>query len=126
MLEPQFSSMVEGIVKAVAMLRTTFKKQPKEIILTGRLSRIDRLFGDLEKVLSEKFSVTVRHPTHGFAKEAKGVAQGTALLANGIAGGKYVDLVESMKIKEAKGTVLDYIFFPRFDKRIVLKNLRMR
>lgn len=119
-----WQSMVEGIVKAISMLWITFKKQPGEIILTGRLSRVERLRGDLEKVLSEKFNVKVRRPRHSFAKEAKDVAQGTALLANGIAGGKYADLVEVMKIKESKGTVLDYIFFPEFDKGLVLKNLR--
>lgn len=117
-------SMMEGIVKAVAMLQTSFKKQPKEIILTGRLSRAKGLCADLKKVLSEKFNVPVRRPVYDFAKKAKDVAQGTALLANGIAGGKYRKLVEVMKIEEAKGTVLDYIFFPNFDKRSVLEKLR--
>ena len=119
-----WQSMTEGIVKAVAILRTSFKKQPREIILTGRLSRVERLRKDLEKVLSEKFGVSVRRPVHSFAKEAKDVAQGTTLLANGIAGGKYHELVEVMKIKETKGIVLDYIFFPDFDKKAVLEKLR--
>jgi predicted butyrate kinase (DUF1464 family) len=119
-----WQSMTEGIVKAVAILRTSFNKQPREIILTGRLSRVKRLREDLEKVLSEKFSVSVRRPLHNFAKEAKDVAQGTTLLANGIAGGRYRELMEVMRIKETKGTVLDYIFFPDFDKKAVLEKLR--
>ncbi|MFB0567400.1 MAG: DUF1464 family protein [Candidatus Bathyarchaeia archaeon] len=119
-----WQSMLEGIVKAVAMLRTSFKKQLREIILTGRLSRVERLRKDLEKVLSEKFDASVRQPVHSFAKEAKDVAQGTTLIANGIAGGKYSELVDVMKIKDVKGTVLDYIFFPDFDKKAVIEKLR--
>jgi len=119
-----WQSMTEGIIKAIAILSTSFKKQPREIIVTGRLSRVERLRRDLEKILSEKFSISVRRPLHVFAKEAKDVAHGTTLVANGIAGGKYSELVEVMKIKEAKGTVLDYIFFQDFDKKVVIENLR--
>jgi len=119
-----WQSMIEGIVKAVAILQTSFKNKPREIILTGRLSRIERLRRDLEKVLGEKFGVSVRRPIHSFTKEAKDVAQGTTLIANGIAGGKYSDLVRVMRIKNAQGTVLDYIFFPDFDKKTIIEKLR--
>jgi len=119
-----WQSLTEGIVKAVAMLQTSFKKQPREIILTGRLSRVKKLHTDVEKVLSEKFGVSAHPPVHNFCKEAKDVAQGTTLIANGIAGSKYRELVEVMKIKETKGTVLDYIFFPDFDKKAVVERLR--
>jgi len=119
-----WQSMVEGIVKAVAILWTSFEREPKEIILTGRLSRVNSLCKDLEKKLSEKFDVLVRRPVHSFAKKAKDVAQGTTLIANGIAGGKYRELVDVMKIREAKGTVLDYIFFPDFDKKLIIEKLR--
>jgi len=119
-----WQSMVEGIVKAVATLRTSFRKEPKEIILTGRVSRAEKLRTSLEEVLGEKFDVPVRRPIHNFTKEAKDVAQGTTLIANGIGGGKYQELVNVMKIKDAKGTVLDYIFFPDFDKKAVLGKLR--
>jgi len=119
-----WESIVEGIIKAVAMLLTAFSKPPREIILTGRLSRVNILRHNLEKVLSEKFGINTRRPKHVFTKNAKDVAQGTALLANGIAGGKYVDLVETMKIREAKGTVLDHIYFPGFDKKRILENIR--
>lgn len=119
-----WQSMTEGIVKAIAILRTSFKKQPREIIVAGRLSRVERLRKDLEKILSEKFGIPVRRPLHIFAKEAKDVAHGTTLIANGIAGGKYNELVEVMKIRDVRGTVLDYIFFQDFDKKVVIENLR--
>jgi predicted butyrate kinase (DUF1464 family) len=38
--------------------------------------------------------------------------------------GKYADLVKTMKIKETEGTILDYIFFPDFNKEAVIKKLR--
>jgi len=119
-----WKSMTEGIIKATALLRTSFKKQPREIIVTGRLSRVEELRRDLEKILSDKLGVSVRRPLHVFAKDAKDVAHGASLIANGIAGGKYSELVEDMKIKDAKGTVLDYIFFQDFDKKTVIENLR--
>jgi predicted butyrate kinase (DUF1464 family) len=118
------ASMVEGIVKAVAMLLTVFNKQPREIILTGRLSRVNVLQRCLEKVLGEKFGIATRRTKHNFAKKSKEAAQGAALLANGIFGGKYADLAETLRVKEAKGTVLDYIYFKRFNKKQVLERLR--
>lgn len=118
------ASMVEGIVKAVAMLLTVFNKPPREIILSGRLSRVNVLQRYLENVLVEKFGIATRPTKHNFAKRTKEAAQGAALLANGIFGGKYANLAETMKVKEAKGTVLDYIYFKRFNKKRALEKLR--
>lgn len=119
-----WKSMTEGIIKAIALLLTSFEKKPREIILTGRLSRVAELRRDLEKILTEKSGISVRRPLHVFAKKAKDVSHGASLIANGIAGGKYSELVEVMKIKEAKGTVLDYVFLQDFDKRAIIENLR--
>uniref|UniRef100_A0A7C3RBY5 DUF1464 domain-containing protein n=1 Tax=Archaeoglobus fulgidus TaxID=2234 RepID=A0A7C3RBY5_ARCFL len=44
----------------------------------------------------------------GFGK-GKQSAQGAAIIANAIAGGEYKEIVDYMRILEAKGTVLDYI-----------------
>lgn len=118
-----WNAMVDGIVKAVSMAMTSFEKRPREIILTGRISRIKGLYGKLEKELGDKFNLPIRRPT-SFTKAAKDVAQGSALIANGIADGKYRGLVEVMKIKEAKGTVLDYIHLSGFSINDTLKLLR--
>ena len=98
-----WKSMVEGIIKAISMLQTSFERNPREIIITGRLSRVERLYEDLEATLSKKFSFSVRRPLHIFTNVAKDAAQGTALIANGIEGGKYSDLVDVMGIRETKG-----------------------
>ena len=42
----------------------------------------------------------------GFAKQS---AEGAAIIANGLAGGRFKKIVDWLKIWEAKGTVLDYI-----------------
>lgn len=119
-----WESLKEGIVKAVAILWTSFKKQPKEIILTGRLSRNKKLYDDLKQTLNERFRIVTRNPKHRFTKDSKDVAQGAALLSNGIARGKYSDLLKQMRIKETKGTVLDYVLYPEVSGRDILKKLR--
>ncbi|MGC8961472.1 MAG: DUF1464 family protein, partial [Candidatus Bathyarchaeia archaeon] len=116
--------LMEGVVKAVAMLWQSFDKGPREIILTGRLSREGRLRRNLEELLHEKFKVNVRRPLHNFAVEAKEAAQGAALMADGIVGGEYEELVNVMRIKEASGTVLDYIFLPDLNKGSIIEGLR--
>ena len=44
------------------------------------------------------------------ASVAKQAAQGAALLADGLAGGKSAALVDAMGIREARGTVLDHLY----------------
>jgi predicted butyrate kinase (DUF1464 family) len=45
----------------------------------------------------------------GFAAVAKQGAQGAALLADGLAGGTQQPLVERLRIRQARGTVLDHL-----------------
>jgi predicted butyrate kinase (DUF1464 family) len=46
----------------------------------------------------------------GFADVARQAAQGAALIADGLAGGKSAALVETLGIREARGTVLDHLY----------------
>jgi predicted butyrate kinase (DUF1464 family) len=45
----------------------------------------------------------------GFAPVSKQAAQGAALVADGLAGGRAARLVEVLGIREASGTVLDHL-----------------
>jgi predicted butyrate kinase (DUF1464 family) len=45
----------------------------------------------------------------GFAKVSKQGAQGAALIADGLAGGGERPLVEALRLREARGSVLDYL-----------------
>jgi predicted butyrate kinase (DUF1464 family) len=118
-----WSSMLEGIVKAVSMGMSVLSKNPLEVILTGRLSRLQPIFDGLKTELSRKLKVQVRSPKR-FTSKAKDVVQGAAIIANGIEGGEYAPLVDIMKIKEAKGTVLDYIYFPDWNVSDVVNKLK--
>lgn len=69
-------------------------------------------------VLSGRFAPEVLRRLRGEEKEVKLLggfgrgkqsAQGAAIIANAIAGGEYREIVDYMRILEAKGTLLDYI-----------------
>jgi predicted butyrate kinase (DUF1464 family) len=45
----------------------------------------------------------------GFAAQAKQGAQGAALVADGLSGGRNAALVDRLRIREARGTVLDHL-----------------
>ncbi|GBC69657.1 hypothetical protein HRbin01_01359 [archaeon HR01] len=115
---------LEGVVKAVAMLLAVMDERPREIILTGRLSRIPELRADVEEFLRRRTGLPARRPANVFTRKAKDVAMGAALIANGLAGGKYSELVDVMAIKKSEGTVLDHIRVRDFERDRVLKGLR--
>ena len=49
------------------------------------------------------------------AATTKETAQGYAMVADGLAGGTFKELIAWMKINEAHGTAMDYISHPKFD-----------
>ena len=97
--------LVEGVAKFVAA-ELTLVPGAREIILSGRQCREPLLLQDLEERL--RLLAPVRRVT-SLAAEAKEAAQGAALLAAGLVGGETAPLVENLRIREAAGTVLDYI-----------------
>lgn len=99
--------LIEGAMRDVLMLLTSIKK-PREILISGRLSRIPKLTQELSDRL--KWIAPVRR-VEGISKEVKEAAQGAAIVANGLAGGRYKELTDNMKLREARGTVLDYLSF---------------
>ena len=98
---------VEGAMKAVRQLRQS-APSAREVLLSGRHGSdpeiVRRLTGDLADVGS------VRRLT-GFATEAKQGAQGAALVADGLAGGRHAGLLDRLRLREASGTVLDHLVF---------------
>ncbi|MGB9659716.1 MAG: DUF1464 family protein [Nitrososphaerales archaeon] len=101
-----WEAFMEGIEKGVAQMRISVK-WPREILLSGRLCKVKTIHDELSKRLSALGKV---RRIDGFAKVAKEAAQGAALIADGLAGGQNKKLVDFMKIKDAKGTVLDHIY----------------
>nr|MDO8100519.1 DUF1464 family protein [Candidatus Njordarchaeota archaeon] len=118
-----WSSMLEGLVKAVAMGLAILKEKPMEVVLTGRLSRVKTIFDRVKGEIARRFGLQVCSPRR-FTKKAKDAAQGAAIIANGIEGGCYKLLVDRVKIKESRGTVLDYIHLPEFKVADTIKGFK--
>ena len=106
-----FTSMMESIEHHVRGMLASVK-DPYEIILSGRLSRIPKIYDDLRKRLSDVAPIVRIRGLDG-AKLSKEAAQGYAILGEGIVGGYFKDLVEIMEIMMAKGTTLSWVYHPR-------------
>jgi len=96
---------LEGAAKAVHVLRSS-APAADEVLVSGRAAAdadlLDRLAGMLTGV------ATVR-PLAGFAAAAKQGAQGAALIADGLVGGRCAALVRHLRIREASGSALDHL-----------------
>jgi predicted butyrate kinase (DUF1464 family) len=97
---------VEGAVRAVRTLRTA-APSADAVLLSGRHAGDPELRQRLGEGLSDIGEV---RGLAGFAVRAKQGAQGAALVADGLAGGRHHGLVERLRIREAKGTVLDHLY----------------
>ena len=60
----------------------------------------------------------------GFATRVKEAAQGAALIADGLAGGAHRDVVEAMRLRQSRGSVLDHLHVAGADE--VRRRLRAR
>ncbi len=103
------NAYIESAVKDV--LQMTVSVKPQELLVSGRISRADGIFDELKK----RLELPVRRLEGFSVKNVKEAAQGAALIANGLAGGKYSEIIDVMNIREAKGTSLDYILLPEID-----------
>ena len=100
------------IKKDVAALLPSVK--PKEIIFSGRFTRIPEFNADLTVELSGFFAETGLKSgisiLQGKAAVTKQAAEGAAVFANGLAGGKYKQLIDTMRLKESEGTVFSNLY----------------
>jgi len=113
--EEPFSTALEAMFESLeknvrAML--TVQRNPKEIIVSGRLTRISEIRKIIEERLGDIAPVIKLKGLEG-AKISKEAAQGYAAIAEGLAGGFFKELVEKTGITKAKGTVMDWIYHPR-------------
>ena len=91
-------ALQEGAAKA-ALALTVSAPAPREILVTGRLAS-----GVLQGLGARLAHVApVRMATVGAA------AQGAAVLADGLAGGRYAPLVERLGVRDASGSALDHL-----------------
>ncbi len=103
--------MLESVVKDVASLLPSVK--PKEIMLSGRFSSIPEFYAMVENRLTDFFreigSKIDVVKIQANARVAKGAAEGAAIIANGIAHGRYESIVNVMKIRESTGGIFDHV-----------------
>jgi len=92
-------ALEEGAAKA-ALALTVSAPAPREIIVAGRMAHVP---GVLD-ALGERLAVVA--PVRLVAKAA---AHGAAVLADGLAGGRYTALVERLGLRDASGTALDHL-----------------
>jgi predicted butyrate kinase (DUF1464 family) len=98
-------ALEEGAVKA-ALALTASVPAPREILVAGRLAGAPGLLDALTERLAVVATVSA---ATGLGPRAKTAAQGAAVLADGLAGGRYAPLVEGLRLREASGTALDHL-----------------
>lgn len=104
-----WEAYMESAAKAVAALAVAVP-QAHDVILSGRWSRSPRVRDELaHRLLGVVDGVSVR-PLDGFASAASAAAQGAALIADGLSGGRAGPLVDRMDLAGARGSVLDHLF----------------
>jgi predicted butyrate kinase (DUF1464 family) len=106
-----WDALIEAVVKMVAALRVSVPA-PREILLSGRLAAVPAIAEALAAALGAEPPV-VR--LAGFAAGCKEAAQGAALIADGLAGGRSRDVVEAMRLRQARGTLLDHLYLAGAD-----------
>jgi predicted butyrate kinase (DUF1464 family) len=103
--EAGLAAYVETALKATLAL-TMSLPGPREILLSGRHASDAEI---RERLVPRLAEIAPVRDLRGFAKVAKQGAQGAALIADGLAGGKHRGLVDTLRLREAGGTVLDYL-----------------
>jgi len=116
-----YELLLESVAKDFLVL--LYSTKPSTIYLSGRFSRIPKLVEDVKKRIESALNFTNYKPQvlelKGLSGVSKQAAEGAAIIASGLAGGKYKRLVEVMKLKESRGTIFDYVTI--VDKEQLLK-----
>jgi predicted butyrate kinase (DUF1464 family) len=94
-------ALEEGAAKA-ALALTASVPEPREVLVAGRLAAAPGLLDALAERL--RGVAPVRS-----ALAVKSAVRGAALLADGLAGGSYAPLVDRLRLREARGGVLDHL-----------------
>ena len=98
-------ALEEGAAKA-ALALTVSAPAPREVLVAGRMAQAPGL---LEALAERLAAVAPVRAVAGLGAHAKAAAQGAAVLADGLAGGRYAPLVERMGLRQAGGTALDHL-----------------
>jgi predicted butyrate kinase (DUF1464 family) len=98
-----WTALLEAAVKAVHALLVSVPA-PREIVVSGRLARLDELIARLAASLERVAPVVALVPGR-----ASAAAHGGALLGDALAGGRHRALAEVLRLRESSGTALDHL-----------------
>lgn len=98
-------ALEEGAAKA-ALALTISAPAPREILIAGRLAQAP---GMLEALGARLAHVAPVRMAGGLGAQVKAAAQGAAVLADGLAGGRYAALAECLGVRNARGSALDHL-----------------
>ena len=93
-------ALEEGAAKA-ALALTISAPAPREILVAGRLAQAPGVLDALARRLAQVAPVCAVH--------LPAAAYGAAMLADGLVGGRYAELVERLGIRDASGSALDHL-----------------
>jgi predicted butyrate kinase (DUF1464 family) len=99
------------LTKAIYAITSSYSNKNKitEILLAGRSSELHYIQDKISDNLGDLLHVNLMK---SYGKISKHAAQGAAFIANGLLGGEFEPIISNLKIKEAKGSILDDIYIP--------------
>jgi predicted butyrate kinase (DUF1464 family) len=100
------AAYIEGAIRTTRVLQGSAPSADL-VLLSGRHALDPEIGAPIRLALADIGDVRT---LAGFAATAKQGAQGAAVLADGLTGGHYQDLVERLGIGVARGTVLDHLY----------------
>jgi predicted butyrate kinase (DUF1464 family) len=103
-----FAAYVESAVKAVASLQVSAPRATR-VMLSGRAAQNVKIRDELSRRVGDLCDLSLE-VVKGFAMTTSHAAQGAALIADGLAGGAHAPLVETLRLRQASGTVLDHLY----------------
>ncbi|MFX1447620.1 MAG: DUF1464 family protein [Promethearchaeota archaeon] len=107
-------AFISELIKAIYAISSSYSNKSKitEVLLAGRSTELQYIKEFINENFEDFFPVNLMK---SYANISKHAAQGAAFIANGLLGGVFEPIISNMKIKDAKGSILDDIYIP-FDK----------
>jgi predicted butyrate kinase (DUF1464 family) len=107
-----WEALIEAALKMVAALRVS-APSVREVLVSGRLGGVPQVVETLGERLGGTLPV---RQLAGFAPRVKQAAQGAALIADGLAGGRHRDLIAALRLHASRGSVLDHLHLEGADR----------